>query len=277
MPPDAQALAQRALVTLTPCGTGSTVWRRWGDGSPVVLLHGGSGSWTHWVRNIAALERAGHAVHVPDMPGFGESAAPVGGEDADAIVAPLEVGLDRVVPVEFDLVGFSFGSLVAALIARRVRRVRQLVLLGAPVQPLRTGRGQSLGLTSWRELPPDAQAAAHAANLRMMMLHRPESITDDVVALHAANVPRDRMLRRRLVTTPLLADTLARLQCPVRLVYGDEDALYRSHWPELGDRIRTIGSILSVLMIRNAGHWVQFEAPAEVNPYLLQLLGRPSA
>ena len=250
-------------------------WRRWGEGRPVVLLHGGSGSWTHWIRNIAALEGAGFAVHVPDMPGFGESASPTGGEDADAIVAPLEVGLDRLVPDEFDLVGFSFGSLVAALLARRVQRVRQLVLLGAPVQPLRTGRGQSLGLTSWRELPPDAQAAAHAANLRTMMLHRPESVTEEVVALHAANVPRDRMLRRRLVTTPLLADTLAHLHCPVRLLYGDEDALYRSHWQELGDRIRAIGSILSVLMVRNAGHWVQFEAPGEVNPYLVQVLGGP--
>ena len=38
---------------------GRMVWHRWGeelgqaarDQPPVVLLHGGSGSWTHWVRN----------------------------------------------------------------------------------------------------------------------------------------------------------------------------------------------------------------------------------
>jgi 2-hydroxy-6-oxonona-2,4-dienedioate hydrolase len=31
------------------------VWREWGSGSPLVLLHGGSGSWNHWVKNIAFL------------------------------------------------------------------------------------------------------------------------------------------------------------------------------------------------------------------------------
>ena len=29
-----------------------------GRGDPVILLHGGHGSWTHWVANIAALSRA---------------------------------------------------------------------------------------------------------------------------------------------------------------------------------------------------------------------------
>lgn len=29
----------------TPCGAGSMVWRAWGDGRPLVLLHGTSGSW----------------------------------------------------------------------------------------------------------------------------------------------------------------------------------------------------------------------------------------
>src|SRR3546814_6277896 len=39
------------------CGDGQMVWRLWGEGPPLVLLHGGSGSWTHWFRNIPALAR----------------------------------------------------------------------------------------------------------------------------------------------------------------------------------------------------------------------------
>src|SRR3546814_1155899 len=50
-------LCSQAEVRTTPCGDGQMVWRLWGEGPPLVLLHGGSGSWTHWFRNIPALAR----------------------------------------------------------------------------------------------------------------------------------------------------------------------------------------------------------------------------
>ena len=55
------------VVTEVACG--DMVWRAWGDGPPLVLLHGASGSWTHWIRNglplaahrrVLAAQRAGH-------------------------------------------------------------------------------------------------------------------------------------------------------------------------------------------------------------------------
>lgn len=96
------------------------VWHCWGSGSPVVLLHGGSGSWTHWARNIEALAVTGQHVLVPDLPGFGDSASPPNGHDADALPPWLEVGLQQLLGEEpADLVGFSFGGLVAGLLAQR--------------------------------------------------------------------------------------------------------------------------------------------------------------
>ena len=50
-------LASQARVVRTPCGDGNMVWRVWGRGEPLVLFHGGSGSWTHWIRNIPELAR----------------------------------------------------------------------------------------------------------------------------------------------------------------------------------------------------------------------------
>ena len=41
------AVTADAEVVHTPCGDGNLVWRRWGKGRPLVLVHGGSGSWTH--------------------------------------------------------------------------------------------------------------------------------------------------------------------------------------------------------------------------------------
>ncbi len=42
----------------------------------MVLLHGGSGSWTHWIRNIPMLLACGRQVWAQDLPGFGDSASP---------------------------------------------------------------------------------------------------------------------------------------------------------------------------------------------------------
>ena len=53
----------------TRCGTGLGC-RAWGDAMPLVLLHGASGSWTHWIRDIAPLAKR-FSVIVPDLPGLG--------------------------------------------------------------------------------------------------------------------------------------------------------------------------------------------------------------
>ena len=61
---------------------GPMVWHEWGrecldqGASTLVLLHGGSGSWMHWIRNIAPLVADGFHVLAVDLPGFGDSALP---------------------------------------------------------------------------------------------------------------------------------------------------------------------------------------------------------
>ncbi len=239
----------------------------------MVLLHGGSGSWTHWLRNIAALVDAGHLVCVPDLPGFGSSAKPPGGDDADAIVAPLVSGLREVLPVPaFDLVGFSFGSLVASLLATCGEvLVQRLVLLGAPLIPLTARRG--VALHGWRHLPTqELQNEAHLGNLRALMLHRPGSIDATALALHAANVPRDRMLGRKLVTTEAMARTLNGVTCPIWALYGREDAVYRNTWLELEAAWRRVPCLRELLAVPDVGHWVQFEEPVTVNRWLARVL-----
>src|SRR5687767_9478449 len=73
--PAIDAILSQAEAFETPCGDGKMVWHRWGKGRPVVLLHGGSGSWMHWIRTIPALA-SHYTLWVPDQPGFGDSALP---------------------------------------------------------------------------------------------------------------------------------------------------------------------------------------------------------
>lgn len=87
-----ESLATRAR---TSCGAESMVWRIWGEGRPLVLLHGASGSWTHWIRNVVPL--AGHVrVCAADMPGFGDSDVPPEPHTADGLADLVLAGLDGV-------------------------------------------------------------------------------------------------------------------------------------------------------------------------------------
>ena len=269
------ALLATATRHTTPCGTGDLVWHRWGPagGAPVVLLHGGSGSWTHWLRNIGPLAAAGHAVWVPDMPGFGDSAAPPDGQDADVLPRWLEAGLQQLLgdtPVA--LVGFSFGALVAGLWAQaRPARVQRLVLVGSP--GLSAERLPPLDLRRWDNLPPGPdRLAVHRHNLLQLMLAHAASATPLAVALHAANVERDRLRQRRMMLTDAVAHLLPRLACPVHGIWGAHDVLYASRLPLIGQVLATAPGFRGLVLVPDAGHWVAFEAADAFNAALAAAL-----
>ncbi len=144
----------------TPCGDGRMVWRRWGAGPPLVLLHGGSGSWTHWIRNIDALSRH-RSVLVPDMPGYGELDLPSGEPGFETIPPPIAEGIRMLVPEDqgFDLAGFSMGSHMSLYISQELAaRVRRLVLVsGHLMGPLVAMPNQIL--ERWRDIADPAERA----------------------------------------------------------------------------------------------------------------------
>ena len=255
---DVEALARAACTHEQAWGDGRIVWRRWGAGRPVVLLHGGSGSWNHWVRNIAALVASGREVWIPDLPGFGDSVA-IGG-DADALPGPLEAGLKALLgDAPVDLVGFSFGTMVATFIAAdHPERARRLVLLGAPA--LEVHSPQPLLLRPWTHLSPGPELdAATRENLSILMLAQPDSADDLAFALHAANLARDRMKQRRLAKTDIMLRTLPRVRCPVYGIWGEQDVLYRGVQDRIAPALSTAPDFRTLVLVPEAGHWVQFE------------------
>src|SRR6188472_2482220 len=100
-------------------------------GVPVVLHHGFAASHrTNWVAAgmVDALTAAGHSVVALDARGHGESDHPhdpaLYGESLmsiDVIDLVASLGID-----EYDLVGYSMGGIVAALVGTRDPRVRRL-------------------------------------------------------------------------------------------------------------------------------------------------------
>lgn len=273
LPPEVRRLQATGRLLRTPHAAGKTVWRVWGEGAPLVMLHGGAGSWTHWILNIEAVVSAGRLACVPDLPGFGDSDLPPNAKDADALVQPVA---DAIVAVcgqaPVDILAFSFGSLVAALLAAQMpQRVARLLLVGAPVLPLRSGRG--VKLKPWSHLPSQVERnEVHRSNLQSIMLHRPASIDGLALVLQALNVPRDRMPGRKLVTTGAFMEALARIRCPFWMIYGAQDTLYRERWPEVLGAVSASPLYRGITLIPDAGHWVQFEEPERFNAQLQLLL-----
>ena len=276
LPPDLRLALGDAQRLVTGLDGAHTVWHAWGQAHQptVVLLHGGSGSWTHWVRNIAPLREVGWRVLVPDLPGFGDSALHAGCADTDGLPPHLHAGLRQLhADGPVNLVGFSFGGMTAALwLAAYPEDAQGLVLVGAPGLGLTVP--ERIALKGWRHLPtPEAQAQVHRHNLMALMLQAQGSLDALALDLHTANVQRDRMPRRRLSSSDIVAQTLPSLRVPVSAIYGEHDALYRGRLSELQAAMQAMPPQWGQWhTVPSAGHWVQYEAAERFNAVLAQVL-----
>lgn len=244
-----------------------------GNGPPLVLLHGGMGSINHWHRNFDALAQH-FTVHALDMPGYGDSPTVSKDTSVDDFVVIVEAALNATVPMgTFRLAGFSFGGMISALCAARMgARVNKLSLMGpggfkrqGPLLDLRKIPHESEGPQVMREV------LRH--NLSTMMCADPAVVTDETIDLHHANVRRTRYDGRHVSLTPgLMASCLARIACPVQIIWGEKDALCFPGVQNRADECLAAKPGVRIDLIPGAGHWVQYEAADSVNRLLLDFL-----
>src|SRR5271157_596071 len=176
----------------TPCGDGSLAWRGWGSGPALLLLHGGAGSWRHWVRNIGAFSRD-YMVVAPDLPGLGDSARAPEPVSAESIAAIVAQGLHTIIgpAAPLHVVGFSFGGVIAGVVAaNEAARVRSLTLIGTG------GLGppnRSVELVRVRDKTGGERLAAHRENLLRMMLANPANVDALALEIQEQNSARARL------------------------------------------------------------------------------------
>ena len=262
-----KAQAQSERIELHTA-SGMQVWHVWNQaaGNPLVLLHGGSGSWNHWIRNVLHLSQE-RAVWALDTPGLGDSPLPADAKDADDLALPLEQGLQLLFNQDaVDVVGFSFGGLMAGFAAARwPARFKRLVLVGVP------GLGLSnniLNMRGFRDDMSDAERqAVHKNNLLAIMLSNESLVTEDLLAMQGSNVSRDRLRRRRIARSDALLHQQTQWTCEVHGIWGELDALYKGKMHELPTRLSGC-HLKSFNIIPQAGHWVQFEQPEAFNEVL---------
>ena len=94
-----EATASRKV--LVPMGNGGKMmWHIWSEnsGKPILLLfHGGSGSWIHWIRNVQPLSQH-FTIYAADAPGLGDSDPPNDVRDVWSVTHCVEHAMKELLP-----------------------------------------------------------------------------------------------------------------------------------------------------------------------------------
>jgi pimeloyl-ACP methyl ester carboxylesterase len=264
-------LAAQAEARRTPCGAGEMVWRRWGTGRPVVLLHGGSGSWMHWIKTIPVLVEAGYEIWAADLPGLGDSAMPPDPPTPESSGKVVAAGVRALIPAERrpHLVAFSFGAHVGTFAA---------AVLGDHIASFTVCGSAALDLPrdfikypkERRGMTEAERRAIHRGTLEALMISKPERIDERAIDIQAANIPKARFKSREFAFTDQIKANIGRVAAPVNAIWGEFDVVSR---PEAAFTVlRAARPELESRMIADSGHWVMYEQADAYNKALLELL-----
>lgn len=238
------------------------VWRRVGSGPPLVLLHGGHGSWLHWARVIPELSSR-FSLWMPDMPGYGETTlTPTGG--LTELVAQLRQSLDALLGAHTPVLlgGFSFGGLVSAQLAIQRGHVQRLVLIG----PAGHGgpRRHTVSPMPWWDLDPDADPVGWANrmrhNLLAQMLHSEAAVDGLAMEIQWRGCLKTRFRSKPFSRSGALTPALQAYPGATLELWAEHDVTATPH--EMEDRAVPGGAPRKRLIVGGAGHRLMHECPA---------------
>jgi len=241
-----------------------------GDGPPLILLHGFTGS-TASMAGVAANLRDQHRTIRIDLVGHGDSDAPHDAEaySMESCVDQIACAVDALGARPAHFIGYSLGGRVAlALCARHPELAASIVAIGARAgidasderaERVRADcaladRIERDGVPSfvehWMALPLFASqrrlgAAALRAAREQRLANRAHALALSLRGMGAG------------AQTPL-GDRLAKIFTPVCLVVGEEDARFRAIAASMARALPRAG----VEVVPEAGHAAHLENPA---------------
>ncbi|MEO7836991.1 MAG: alpha/beta hydrolase [Acidimicrobiales bacterium] len=222
------------------------------DAPSVLALHG----WARTGSDFDATLQGLDAVAL-DLPGFGATPAPPAPWGAAGYAEAVAAILDELAPPVV-VVGHSFGGRVAVhLAAAEPDRVAALVLTGVPlVRVAKAGskpRRPAITYRTAREL----HRRGLLSDARMEALRRRHGSPDYRAT---SGVMRDVLVR---VVNETYEVQLARITCPVELVWGDDDPEVPLAVAEAAAALLTDAAV-TLTVVRGAGHFTPRTAAAEL-------------
>jgi pimeloyl-ACP methyl ester carboxylesterase len=254
-----------------------------GEGTPVVLLHGWPDTGELWAQQSRTLVAAGYRTIVPDLRGFGASSKPA---EISAYAAPALVGdvvgvLDALGVDRAHVVGHDWGAAIAWMTAAFAPdRVASITAMSVGHPSSFAAAGFRQRQLSWYMLlfqftgvAERWLAADDFRNLREWSAHpqfesvvqrlsEPGALTASL-GVYRANLPPESLVTPRAELPPVLA--------PAMGVWSSNDfALTEESMTNSG---KVVAGPWRYERVEGAGHWLQLDAPAEVDALLLDFLG----
>lgn len=269
------ATAQRRHSTFEG---GRLQWHIWGSGPPLLLLHGGSGSWTHWCRNIAVLSNH-YQILVPDLPGKGASDSPPFAFNAvpvyDAtqrLAEAISAGWRQIATQEqqrsFRIMGFSLGSIVGTVVATIEKDcVDQLTVVGTSALGLPfAGIGGKLRPVN-EQSAAALQIADQQHNLSLIMMADKEKIDEPSGWIQLENVKRARLRTHTLAKSDVMARALPNVSTNTDIVaiWGSKDTYAQPGIEQTAARLQQLTPAVDIHIIDGGGHWVMYECDKAFN------------
>ena len=247
-------------------------WRSWGKGKPLILLHGGYGSWAHWIKQAIPFSK-NYNVLIPDMPGFGESedlTLPHTPEKISANIA--ETLLKLISPEETPIIcGFSFGGLIAGHLSynliERGLNPEKLILVGPGGLGAKRGEIRNM-IPRHSKMSEEEIYQAHKTNLEILMMHDATKVDDWSVHIQKQNTDAHRIKSRPISSTDTLARILEKQDVPLFLLWGEKDASVGVYLEDRMSILRDINSKVRFHVEYNLGHWIMYENDVIFNKIL---------
>ena len=241
-------------------------FRIWGQSGPIlVLLHGGYGSWMHFLKNVEELSK-NFQVIVPDMPGFGESESLPKVPNLDEYAQTLVDALSSLTNgSNYNIIGFSFGSAIGShMIKFAGDSVNRLTLVGYN----RTGNMpfKRPKMLSWRAAKTEEELnTAQRHNLSVMMIHKQEKIDDMAINLQTLNTKGAKVRSLEIVASHDLPNRILNISQPIDIIWGEFDVTLINGIDDAQNRMKELIPDVKFHIIQNSGHWIQFEEYEKFN------------
>ena len=261
-------------------------------GPLAVLLHGFPECWYSWRHQIAALAGAGFRVAVPDQRGYNLSDKPrgVANYQIDHLTADIQALIHVLGRQQATLIAHDWGGVAAWRFAMDYpQAVERLVVMNAPhpvafARELRSNRSQQI--KSWYVaafqvpwLPETLLTLSPRASARLFFRRtavRAGAFPDADLEVMAAALAQPGAMatmihwyRAALRYPP--ARPVQVLNAPTLLIWAEDDVALGM---ELIQGLERWVPEMRLHTIPGCGHWVQNEAPQEVNAQMLAFLDR---